>query len=1432
MKSGLFLLLSVSSLSAAVSQPLPFAFEPNQGQSHPQVRFLSRGQGYTLFLTGREAVLRLPEAVLRMRFAGARRGAVLLGQEPTGGVSHYLRGRDQRRWRTGIPHHGAVRYRELWSGIDLVFYGNQGRLEFDFVVSPGADPSAIRLAFDGPKELRIDDAGDLVLGLPGGEIRQQRPVVYQEIAGVRRPVHGRFVMAGRKEVGFAVAAYDRARPLVIDPVLVYSTYLGGGRDDAGNAVAVDAEGNAYVTGRTASTDFPTARPARPSSGGQEDAFVAKLNAAGSALVYATYLGGRENESGRGIAVDRAGNAYVAGSTTSPDFPTVGAFQSQTRVTDAFIAKLNPAGSSLIYSTLLGGDQGDWANALAIDGAGAAYITGETNSSDFPRRNASQPNPGGGTCRFGDVGVILTFPCGDAFVAKLSPAGNALEYSTYLGGRNAGFAGSGGDLGGEDYGGGIALDSAGNAYVTGRTMSAAFPTTPGALRTTATPNDAPLAFVAKYNPSGQVVYSTYLGPGEGKGIAADASGSAYVTGSTASAAFPTASPYQRTLAGRADAFICKLNAAGSGLVYSTYLGGSDEDSGNAIALDGSGAAYVAGGACSANFPTQDPMQGYGGACDAFVAKVSASGEALVYSTFLGGSGVDGANGVAADSSGNAWVTGRTVSDNFPTATFRAQRAGGADAFVTRLGDRPSTPTVTVVSAASFRGPSVAPESIAAAFGQGLATTTEVATTRPLPTTLGGTSLRITDSAGAEFVADLFFVSPGQINFYIPRGVAPGRATITVTTGAGTTITGTVQIEPVAPSLFTANASGRGVAAALAIRARGDGSQSPVDVFRFDPVQRQSIAVPIDLGPPDDQIVLILFGTGIRGNSGLGNVRARAAGVDLEVLYAGAQGDFVGLDQVNLRLARALAGRGEITIDLTVDGRAANPVTVSTGGAPRITSLSPASAEAGQTIASFTITGENLGGVNAIEFAPSTGITVSDVQAQAGMVTGRVTIASNAAPGERSVVVASPSGRSNALTFVITQPVMATPRITSLNPSAGDQGQTINNFTISGENLSGVTALDFAPADGITVTNLQASATSVTARVAVAGNASTGPRAVSVVSAGGRSNSLSFTVRRPVGGGEPRIASVNPTTADAGQTIASFTITGENLAGVTAIEFTPPDGITVSNIQATAGTVTATVVIASGAVAGNRTVAVRSAAGLSNALPFTIRGASATGPQIFSLTPNLAAVASTVNLVISGEGLAGVTAVEITPPEGVTVAAIVQTTATSVTARVVVAATAPQTDRTVVVVAGTQRSNGLAFSIRQTVPRVPVISNGTLAASILPNNTDVNARGGFDFTDGDGDIRQGLNFPESAQLRVEFTSRGASCSVNIRGAFLHRPGVTSGRVTFNMTFIRPQSIIQGDNPVVVSLIDAAGRESNRLEFRPQVWACGLGRITFSE
>jgi len=674
---------------------LPLHFESNRGQTHKDVRFLSRGPGYSLYLTASEAVLVLgkpdrdtkrdphstqasPDAkaqgesvALRMSLVGAARKPLMSGLEEQPGKTNYFIGKDPAKWRTDVPTYAKVHYRGVYPGIDLVYYGNQRQLEYDFVVAPGADPKKIVLGFKGTDELEIDAQGDLVLHTPGGNIRQHKPVIYQEIDGVRREIDGRYVIKSGKRVGFRLAAYDTTRPLVIDPVVIaYSSYLGGGWSDGASGIAVDADGNAYVTGGTTSPDFPTTAGAFRSAfpGGFDPyVFVTKLNPSGTALVYSTYLGsGSGYNFGRGIAVDAAGNAYVTGETRSSDFPTTpGAFQSAKAGPreNAFVTKLDPTGSALVYSTYLGGSTYDTGTGIAVDADGNAYVTGNAGSANFPTTlGAFQPILGGSL---------------DAFVTKLNPAGSALVYSTYLGGS------------GQENNGGIAVDAIGNAYVTGATQSANFPTTAGAFQTTFGGGGP---FVTKLDPTGSaLVYSTYLGNSAGaSAIAVDANGNAYVTGGTYSTNFPTtAGAFQTTYAGgytgysTGDAFVTKLDPTGSALVYSTYLGGSDgADSGNGIAVDADGNAHVTGTTNSTNFPTTpDAFQlTYAGGYDvytfrdAFVTKLDPTGSTLVYSTYLGGNSVDSTRGIAVDAGSNIYVTGSTNSGNFPTTPGAFQPIG--------------------------------------------------------------------------------------------------------------------------------------------------------------------------------------------------------------------------------------------------------------------------------------------------------------------------------------------------------------------------------------------------------------------------------------------------------------------------------------------------------------------------------------------------------------------------------------------------------------------------------------------------------------------------------------------------------------------------------------------------------------------------------------
>jgi hypothetical protein len=661
---------------------LPLAFEQNRGQTDETTNFRARGAGYTLSLSPTEATFLLARGsdeplpiVLRMNLVGANPGAAVEGLNELEGKVNYLIGNDPAQWRTNIPTFSRVRYSEVYRGIDVVYYGNQRRLEYDFVVAPGSDAGAIALEFAGAQRMEVEAAtGDLLLSIGEKTLRQHKPVVYQEVNGARREIESRYAIRSGGRVGFEVGEYDPSAALIIDPMLEYSTLLGGSGVDQGESIAVDSAGNAYVTGFTDSTDFPIANAAQGANGGQHDVFITKLNAAGSALVYSTYLGGSNSEFGRGIALDAAGSAYVTGVTQSTNFPTVNAFQS-TGSGDAFVTKLTPAGSALVYSTYLGGSRADVGNRIAVDSTGNAYVTGFTESTNFPTANALQSAIG---------------PPADAFVTKFNAAGSALVYSTYLGGI------------GQEHGESIAVDSAGNAYVTGATFSANFPT---ANAIQSTPGGDSDAFVTKFNAAGSaLIYSTYLGGSHidlSESIAVDSTGNAYVTGTTHSTNFPTANAFQGATAGMGDIFVTKLNATGSALAYSTYLGGTEHDGGWGIAVDAAGNAYVTGTTISTNFPTVNSFQsttGSAGLEDVFVTKFNAAGSALVYSTYLGGGDREIGFGITVDSAGNAYVTGSTSSKCFPTTTgafdtILSLAFGAEDGFISKISETAQPKTLT-------------------------------------------------------------------------------------------------------------------------------------------------------------------------------------------------------------------------------------------------------------------------------------------------------------------------------------------------------------------------------------------------------------------------------------------------------------------------------------------------------------------------------------------------------------------------------------------------------------------------------------------------------------------------------------------------------------------------------------------------------------------
>ncbi len=682
---------------------LPLSFVPNAGQTDPAVRFQVRGMGGTIFFTDGEVVLALPATqaratganvrvagmlgqdppivvqpptVVRMQFVDAALVPTVAGAERLPGVVNYLIGSDPARWRTNLPTYADIVYQHLYDGIELRYNGAEGQLKGTYTVAPDADPALIAWRYAGAERVSIDDqTGDLVIQVAGGTtLREQTPVAWQTLDGQRTPVAARYQLADAGRVGFALDSYDPRFPLVIDPTLVYSTNLGGSGAEQGRSIAVDSAGNAYITGETSSMNFPTVNTLQPVFGGTYDAFVAKLNPEGSALLYSTYLGGSGEDGGQGIAVDGDGNAYLTGHTYSINFPIANALQSTHGggVSDAFVTKLNPAGSTLLYSTYLGGSGDDFGTGIAVDIAGSTYITGWTYSTDFPTVNAFQPTFGTG-CIF----------CSHAFVGKLNLAGNALLYSTYIGGSST------------EHGSGIAIDSVGNAYITGYTQSGDFPTFNAFQPSNHGGNSASGqdAFVAKLNPAGSaLLFSTYLGgTGDdwGSGITIDGIGNVHVTGTTSSANFPTANALQPAFGGYFDAFVATLNPTGSALLYSTYLGGNSADYGQGITADSTGNAYITGATSSTNFPTANALQlvlsgiGY----DTFVLKLNPAGSTLLFSTYLNEGGSDGGQSIGIDSIGNAYITGDTTSAGI-----------SSDVFVAKINDPPpiSTPTSTVTA----------------------------------------------------------------------------------------------------------------------------------------------------------------------------------------------------------------------------------------------------------------------------------------------------------------------------------------------------------------------------------------------------------------------------------------------------------------------------------------------------------------------------------------------------------------------------------------------------------------------------------------------------------------------------------------------------------------------------------------------------------------
>ncbi len=927
---------------------LPLYFVENRGQLDARVAYYIQGRDKAVYFTAAGVTFALTDApapralraswsgpaassaqrwAVKLDFVGANPEARPVAEDPTPAVISYFKG-SREEWKAGLRTYSRLVYADLWPGIDLVYSGTSSKLKYTFVVKPGASPEQIRLVYRGVTGLKTTSGGELEVTTPVASFRDEKPYAWQEAGAGQVPVAASYALeAGAREYGFRVGDYDRSRPLILDPaVLVYAGYIGGSGDDLGRGIAVDGSGNAYVTGMTGSSEatFPETVGPDLTFNGFQDAFVAKVNAAGTALVYAGYIGGSSSDAGNGIAVDGSGNAYVTGTTGSSEatFPATGGPDlTYNGGADAFVAKVNAAGTALIYAGYIGGSGFDFGLGIAVDGSGNAYVTGLTFSSEatFPAT----------------VGPDLTSNgTGDAFVAKVNASGTALVYAGYIGGST------------NDAGNGIAVDGSGNAYVTGRTDSsvATFPETVGP---DLTHNGGGLdAFVAKVNAAGTaLVYAGYIGGNgidDGTGIAVDGSGNAYVTGHTVSseATFPATGGPDLTSNGGRDAFVAKVNAAGTALVYAGYIGGSGEDEGRGIAVDGSGNAHVVGQTRSteATFPgTGGPDLTFNGVADAFVAKVNAAGTALVYAGYIGGNSIDDGTGIAVDGSGNAYVTGSAGSSE---ATFPEivgpdlTHNGFSDAFVAKISETGlASPRISAggVVGAGLSIPVVrqlAPGSIATLFGEGfwpsgsfrLVGSNDLINGR-LPVNLAGVCVQVGDQ-----MAPLFHLFPGQINFQIPAVPAGAEVSVQVilNCGARDEIKSNVErlgIQAASPEFFyfVQNVDGRNPIAA--IRPGTAELIGPPDLVP---------GVAFTAARPGE--VLTLFGTGFGPTNPpflpgelpdriapvTSTVRVTIGGLtlpDQDVLYAGVTGFLAGVYQLNIRIPDS-APNGELPVSLQI------------------------------------------------------------------------------------------------------------------------------------------------------------------------------------------------------------------------------------------------------------------------------------------------------------------------------------------------------------------------------------------------------------------------------------------------------------------------------------------------------------------------------------
>ncbi len=963
MRIPLLLATALATAYGGVSK-LPVVFEP------AGVGFIAQQPGRTLHVGVNGFTMDLSSTTsIRTQFVNGSPGSKAEAVEPMPSRAHYFLGNDPRQWRRDVPHFQKLRYRNVYPGVDLVYYGNEGALEYDFVVAPGASPAAIELAFHGADKLSTAPNGDLLLEADGYAVRQLRPKVYQQIHGARKEISARYRLLENK-VRFALGSYDHRHPLTIDPVLQFATYFGDLGQDSASAAVNDGSGATYVTGATNSVQFLT-RPDSPQAahGGATDAYVAKFSEFGN-LIWITYFGGTGTDAGLGLALDSGGDVFVSGYTNSQNLPVKNAFQSTFNggEIDAFLAKISSRGNQLIFATYLGGAGDDYGNGVAVDASGSAYQTGWTRSANFPNRGGYQQGPSGGG--------------GDTFVTKFAPSGSSLLYSTFVGGN------------GDDLGTSIAVDSAGSAYVTGATTSTVFPGVGAALGTKGGYD----VLLYKLTPGGNaLVYSALIGGSEdeySQRIALDPLGGAYLTGYTLSSNFPVTASAQRIAGGRTDAFVVKMNAAGNAIAYSTFLGGNGDDFGFGLSVDSAGTAYVAGGTNSTNFPIRNaPQTSFGGGrSDGFVARLSPSGDSLLYSTFLGGGGQDSIRGIALDRNGSVTVAGQTDSLNLPQAgnSLAASSLATTDIFLARLS---ADTAISILGAAplalSFEAKLGGPAPAALPL-------TLTSTSQPLSYVASSTApwLRISPPAGSTGAPVSVSVVPGDLQPGVYRteiafnsagsvGASPKVAvTLTITVdppiiaAGGIVNAASSQAGPIAPGeVITIYGSGFGTLAST--RLLFDGAPAPIlfvtpgqlnAVVPYFVAGRRTVDVQVETSgrrstqvnvpvapsapgifpvilnqdtslnstgnPAQKDSIVVFFGTGEGLLTPIVNgtarpvlpVVVRIAGVQAEILYAGTiPGSAPGVVQINARIPAGVPS-GSLAAVLTVGDSSSPQVSI--------------------------------------------------------------------------------------------------------------------------------------------------------------------------------------------------------------------------------------------------------------------------------------------------------------------------------------------------------------------------------------------------------------------------------------------------------------------------------------------------------------------------